>query len=224
MAGRFAAPAGGLAPPLAAEQLAEALDLVPGARVLAIGCGCTAGLPAFALRGHRVTVASATGAAACAAAGLGFRTGAFDAVVSLFGICDAADADGTAAELLRVCRRGGRIGLTNWPRSSFPHRVRALAQAAGNGIDGETATDRWVDEGWVERRFSGEAFAIQIADRRAVIRARHPDDVLGASRSAFRAHRPLAEAFEALVAAVNTATDGSLRVPVVYTEVIIARR
>ena len=214
-----AAPSGWLAPPLAAERLAEALDRAPGARVLAVGSGCAGGLPAFAQRGHRVTVSAAP-----AAAGLGFETGAFDAVVSLFGVSDTADADATAAELLRVCRPGGRIGLTHWPMSSFPRRVRALAKGAGSATGEDAAADRWADEGWVERRFSGDALAIHIADRRAVIRARHPEDVIGAGRSAIRAHPPLAVAFAALVAASNTATDGSLRVPVVYTEIIIARR
>ena len=109
-------------------------------------------------------------------------------------------------------------------KTASPRRVRALAQGAGNPVGEEFESDRWADEGWVERRFCGVAIAIQIADRRAVIRARHPEDVIGASRPAFRAHPPLAEAFAALVAASNTATDGSLRVPVVYTEIIIARR
>src|SRR5688572_10049961 len=45
---------------------------------------------------------------------LPFETGAFDAVVSTFGIMFASRPEVAAAELARVCRKGGRIALTTW--------------------------------------------------------------------------------------------------------------
>ena len=45
---------------------------------------------------------------------LPFETGAFDAVVSTFGIMFASRPEEAAAELARVCRKGGRIALTTW--------------------------------------------------------------------------------------------------------------
>lgn len=45
---------------------------------------------------------------------LPFETGEFDAVVSTFGIMFASRPEAAAAELARVCRRGGRIALTTW--------------------------------------------------------------------------------------------------------------
>jgi SAM-dependent methyltransferase len=45
---------------------------------------------------------------------LPFETGAFDAVVSTFGIMFASRPEAAAAELARVCRKGGRIALTTW--------------------------------------------------------------------------------------------------------------
>jgi ubiquinone/menaquinone biosynthesis C-methylase UbiE len=45
---------------------------------------------------------------------LPFETGAFDAVVSTFGIMFASRPEQAAAELARVCRKGGRIALTTW--------------------------------------------------------------------------------------------------------------
>ena len=45
---------------------------------------------------------------------LPFETGAFDAVVSTFGIMFASRPEIAAAELARVCRKGGRIALTTW--------------------------------------------------------------------------------------------------------------
>lgn len=45
---------------------------------------------------------------------LPFADGAFDAVVSTFGVMFASRPEAAAAELARVCRRGGRIALTTW--------------------------------------------------------------------------------------------------------------
>ena len=39
----------------------------------------------------------------------------FDLLVSIFGAMFAPDQSKAAAELLRVCRPGGRIGMANWP-------------------------------------------------------------------------------------------------------------
>ena len=45
---------------------------------------------------------------------LPFEDGEFDAVVSTFGVMFASRQEAAAAELARVCRRGGRIALTTW--------------------------------------------------------------------------------------------------------------
>ncbi len=48
------------------------------------------------------------------AADLPFEDGEFDVVMSIFGAMFAPDQEKTAAELLRVCKPGGRIGMANW--------------------------------------------------------------------------------------------------------------
>jgi SAM-dependent methyltransferase len=45
---------------------------------------------------------------------LPFADGEFDAVVSTFGVMFASRPEAAAAELARVCRRGGRIALATW--------------------------------------------------------------------------------------------------------------
>jgi ubiquinone/menaquinone biosynthesis C-methylase UbiE len=45
---------------------------------------------------------------------LPFEDGEFDAVVSTFGVMFASRQEAAAAELARVCRKGGRIALTTW--------------------------------------------------------------------------------------------------------------
>lgn len=54
---------------------------------------------------------------------LPFETGAFDAVVSTFGVMFASRQEAAAAELARVCRKGGRIALTTWLPDSNVFRM-----------------------------------------------------------------------------------------------------
>src|SRR5262249_30329384 len=51
-----------------------------------------------------------TGDAEC----LPFADGAFDGIISTFGVMFAVDQAQAATELARVCRRGGRVALTAW--------------------------------------------------------------------------------------------------------------
>lgn len=46
---------------------------------------------------------------------LPFEAASFDVVSSAFGVIFGPDAEAVAGELGRVCRPGGRLGLTTWP-------------------------------------------------------------------------------------------------------------
>ena len=46
-------------------------------------------------------------------------TRSFDAVVSTFGVMFTPNQDKAAAELMRVCKSGGKIGLANWTPDGF---------------------------------------------------------------------------------------------------------
>lgn len=54
---------------------------------------------------------------------LPFEEGEFDAVVSTFGVMFASRPEAAAAELARVCRKGGRIALTTWLSDSTVFRM-----------------------------------------------------------------------------------------------------
>jgi SAM-dependent methyltransferase len=54
---------------------------------------------------------------------LPFEDGAFDAVVSTYGVMFARRPEAAAAELARVCRKGGRIALTTWLADSNVYRM-----------------------------------------------------------------------------------------------------
>jgi ubiquinone/menaquinone biosynthesis C-methylase UbiE len=54
---------------------------------------------------------------------LPFADGTFDAVVSTFGVTFTPNQNQAAAELLRVCKSGGKIGLANWTPDGFIGQV-----------------------------------------------------------------------------------------------------
>jgi len=129
---------------IVAELLCRAIDIHPGERVLDVAAGSGNAALAAARRGAAVTatdfvpqlldVAARRAQAESLnletqeadAQSLPFGDGAFDVVLSTFGVMFAADQARAAAELLRVCRPGGRIGLTAWT----PGSVMAVTQAA----------------------------------------------------------------------------------------------
>jgi len=135
---------------IVAEELAEALDLMPGERVLDVACGSGNGaiaaarrtwgnvvgvdfIPALLERGReraaaeRFDVEFAEGDATDLPVG----DAEFDVVMSIFGAMFAADQEKTAAELLRACKPGGRIGMANWvPDSGAGELFMTLAKHA----------------------------------------------------------------------------------------------
>lgn len=58
---------------------------------------------------------------------LPFKDGQFDAVVSTFGVMFVARPEVAAAEIARVCRKGGRVALTTWlPDSNVFEMFRVM--------------------------------------------------------------------------------------------------
>ena len=123
------------------ENLCEAVDLRSGERVLDVAAGNGNATLAAARRWGEVTSTDYVpallerGRARAEAEGLEvtfqpadaealpFADGSFDVVLSTFGVMFTPDQDRAAAELLRVCRTGGRIGLANWTPESFIGQV-----------------------------------------------------------------------------------------------------
>jgi ubiquinone/menaquinone biosynthesis C-methylase UbiE len=120
-----------------ARELAEAVELRPGARVLDVATGTGH----VALEAAR-TLCEATGIdyvpalvdvarrraeaeglevdfEVADAEAMPFADDTFDFVMSAIGVMFTADHDRAAAELVRTCRPGGRIGLASWTPSGF---------------------------------------------------------------------------------------------------------
>jgi SAM-dependent methyltransferase len=114
------------------EHCVLRLDPAPGERILDLSTGTGWTSRVVARRGAAVTgvdIASdlldAARARAAAeglpieyrlgdAEALPFEDGSFDAVISTCGVMFATRQERAAAELARVCRKGGRIALTTW--------------------------------------------------------------------------------------------------------------
>src|SRR5262245_4832803 len=119
------------------ESLCEAVDVSAGEKVLDVAAGNGNASLAAARRFADVTSTDyvpellAQGARRAAADGLTMRTqiadaenlpfpdASFDVVLSTFGVMFAPNPARAAAELLRVVKPGGSIGLANWTPDGF---------------------------------------------------------------------------------------------------------
>ncbi|HWI74233.1 MAG TPA: class I SAM-dependent methyltransferase [Baekduia sp.] len=148
----------------AAARVVEAADVASGDAVLDVACGTGNAALAAAARGAGPVVgvdlepALLEQARAAApdvpvdwrvgdATALPVDDGAFDVVVSAFGVMYAADQPAAAKELARVLRPGGRVALANWvPGSVLPAMGAALAPFLPPPPPGGAPPPRWGDE------------------------------------------------------------------------------
>jgi SAM-dependent methyltransferase len=235
------------------ETLAEAMDVDPGSSVLDVAAGNGNATLAFARRWCNVTstdyvdkllARSRARAEAEAldviykiadAEQLPFDDNEFDAVVSTFGVMFTPNQAKAASELLRVCRPGGMIGMANWTPDGF---IGQVFKTLGKHIAppaGVSSPALWGTRPWIEQHFGPQARTIAIEDKVFVFRyrsAEHFMDVFrtyyGPIHKAFLALDPagqaaLAKDLDVTIARFNTATDGSMRVPSDYAEVIITK-
>jgi len=234
------------------ESLAEALDLRPGARVLDVAAGNGNATLAFARRWCEVTSTDyvdtllSRGRARAEAENLDiafqladaenlpFGDDTFDAVVSTYGVMFTPNQDKAASELLRVCKPGGKIGLANWTPDGF---IGALFKTLGKHIAppaGVQSPARWGNREWIDATFGPRA-DISFMLREFMFRYPSPDHFANYFRTYYG---PVHKAFLALdpagqdalhgdllatVARYDTATDGSMRVPGEYAEIVATK-
>jgi ubiquinone/menaquinone biosynthesis C-methylase UbiE len=236
------------------ERLAEALDLRAGESVLDVAAGNGNATLAAARRWCEVTStdyvepllargrkrAEAEGFAVkfqiADAENLPFPDASFDAVVSTFGVMFSADQDRAAAELIRVCRSGGRIGLANWTPEGF---IGQMFKTIGKHLPppaGVKPPANWGTRSWIAASFGAAAAAIVAEPRRFTFRYRSPQHFLDVFRAYYG---PMLKAFEALdnagrtalardiielVGRFNKSGDATMVVPAEYLEIVVTRR
>src|SRR5262249_41980283 len=90
---------------------------------------------------------------------LRFDDASFDAVVSCFAVIFAPDQDAASAELARVCKPGGRLGLTSWRPEGGPDAIYQRFVPS----DVVSGADQWGEEAHV-RALLGGAFELEIGE------------------------------------------------------------
>lgn len=236
------------------EELCEALDLRAGQTVLDVAAGngnvtlaaarrwCTVTstdfVPDLLARGRVRAEAENLDIAFREAdvEALPFDTGTFDAVVSTFGVMFTPDQDRAAAELLRVCKPGGKIGLANWTPEGF---VGQMFKAIGKYLPppaGARSPLLWGTSSHLDEMFGSGARAIRAEPRHFNFRYRSAPHFIevfktyyGPMVKAFAAldeaqQSSLRDDLTALIARLNRAADGTMVIPGEYLEVVITRR
>jgi SAM-dependent methyltransferase len=236
------------------EALCEAVDLRAGSRVLDVAAGNgNASLAAArrwcdvvasdyvpALLGRARERAAADRLAIefreADAENLPFPDASFDVVLSTFGVMFTPNQERAAAELLRVCRPGGKIGLANWTPESFIGQLFKTLGAYLPPPPGVKSPALWGTEVRLAELFAAGSGEIDAQRREFVFRYRSPAHWLevfrtyyGPLHKAFGAldaakQDALARELEALMARFNRARDGTLVLPSEYLEVVIGKR
>ena len=236
------------------EQLCEALDLRSGQKVLDVAAGngnatlaaarrwcdvvSTDYVPSLLARGQ--SRAAAEGLSVkfeeADAEALSFADASFDAVVSTFGVMFTPDQDKAASELLRVCKRGGKIGLANWTPDGFIGQVFKTLGKYLPPPAGAKSPALWGTEARISEMFGPAAASINTERRHFVFRYRSPEHFLdvfknyyGPMLKAFAALDPtnqqgLRNDLLALIGRMNRAEDGTMVVPSEYLEIVITKR
>jgi ubiquinone/menaquinone biosynthesis C-methylase UbiE len=236
------------------EQLCEALDLRSGTKVLDVAAGngnvslaaarrwcevvSTDYVPALLERGR--IRAEAEGLQVefkvADAEALPFGKATFDAAVSTFGVMFTPNQERAAAELSRVCKSGGKIGLANWTPEGF---IGQLFKTLGKYLPppaGAKSPALWGTQSRVAEMFGPAADSITTERRHFMFRYRSPEHFMdvfktyyGPMLKAFAAlnepsQQGLTNDLLALIGKMNRAKDGTLIVPSEYLEVVIVKR
>ena len=236
------------------EELCEALDIRAGQTVLDVAAGngnaslaasrrfcnvvATDYVPALLERARERAAAERLDIEfrEADAEALPFPDASFDVVVSIFGVIFTPDQERAAAELVRVCKRGGKIGLANWTPDGF---IGQLFKTIGKHVPpapGARSPALWGTPARITELFETHGVSVVFAPRNFVFRYRTPAHWLHIFRTyygpvlkAFAALEPVAQAtlerdLMALIDRFNRAQDGSMVVPSEYLEIVITRK
>jgi ubiquinone/menaquinone biosynthesis C-methylase UbiE len=236
------------------EQLCEALDLRAGSKVLDVAAGNGMVSLAAARRWCDVTSTDyvpallESGRARATANGLSikfmeadaeslpFDDASFDAVVSTFGVMFTPNQAQAASEMLRVCKRGGRIGLANWTPDGFIGQVFKTLGKYLPPPAGAKSPALWGTRAALDEMFGGQAGSIKAESRFFNFRYKSAEHFLDVFKTYYG---PVLKAFAALDAAaqqnlhndlyalilrMNKSGDATMVVPSEYLEVVITRK
>lgn len=235
------------------ELLAEKVDFRPGSKILDVAAGNGNATLAFAKRWCDVLSTDYVdrfldhGRARVRTEGLNvrfqvadaqnlpFEDSSFDGLVSTFGVMFAPDQPKTASELIRVCRSGGKIAMTNWTPRSFIGRLCPTIGKHMNASPAFKAPANWGKPEWIQSHFADRAKSIQIEMKQYIFRYHSPEHYLeffrthyGLTKRAYEfvgleGENALSNDILEVIHDMNVATDGTMSVPSEYAEIIIEK-
>ena len=233
------------------ERLCEAVDLRAGSSVLDVAAGNGNATLAAARRFAHVTSTDYVGAllergkerAAAErlsvtfeladAEALPFADGSFDVALSTFGVMFTPNQEKAAAELVRVVRKGGKIGLASWTPDGFIGQLLKVVGKFAPPPAGTKPPTHWGTAARLSELFPDHE--INIEEQVFTFRYKSPEHWLHVFRSYYgptnRAFAALdaekAAALEAdildLLEKSNWGQSASLVIPGNYLEVVITR-
>jgi SAM-dependent methyltransferase len=236
------------------ESLAESANICAGERVLDVAAGNGNATLAAARRFARVTSTDYVpallekGRARALAEGLEvefkvadaealpFANASFDVALSTFGAMFTPEHARPAKEMLRVVRRGGRIGLANWTPEGFIGQLFKVIGAYLPPPAGLKSPALWGTEPHMVELFGNEAADIRTDRRTFNFRYESAThwieifrDYYGPTHKAFAALEPalqkkLEKDIRVLLERMNVGGPHSLVVPGEYLEVVITKR
>jgi SAM-dependent methyltransferase len=167
---------------------------------------------------------------------LPFDDARFDCAGSAFGAFIAPRPDVAAAEMFRVVRPGGTVGLTAWSADGFMGELSALGQRFNPTPDGLGRPQEWGDETTARARLEGLAARVEVERGVLAFTADSPEALAAEFADsappyvAARAALP-AEQFEELIGESaelgrrwGAAGDDGLRVEAEYLIVVARKR
>jgi len=222
------------------EDLCEALDLRSGQKVLDVAAGNGNVTLAAARRWCDVVstdyVPSLLERGRLRAAAEGLSVEFKEADAEALGFMFAPDHDKAAAELARVCKSGGKIGLANWTPEGF---IGQLFKVLGKYLPppaGSKSPLLWGSRAHISEMFGAAALSIRTESRIFAFRYRSPEHFVevfknyyGPTLKAFAAldeanQRGLGNDLLTLIGRMNRAEDGTMVVPSEYLEIVITKR
>ena len=164
-----------------------------------------------------------------------FDDDSFDRVLSLYGSMFAPNQEKAANELVRVCRRGGKIAMGNWTPDGFWGQTFALFGKYAPPPDGVRAPPLWGTEQRLNELFGGQTASMKLNRRSALFRFhsnQHWIDVFSKwfgpiirvreSLDDEQEKRFLGD-LDAILSRFNRSGDNTLMVSADYLEVIIEK-
>ena len=206
------------------ELLCEAVDVQAGERVLDVAAGngnatlaaarrfaavtSTDYVPALLESGRRRAEAEGFDVAfkVADAEDLPYPDASFNVVLSTFGVMFAPDHYQAASEMMRVCRKGGRIGLASWTPTGFLGQLFRVVATYVPPIPGVRSPLLWGTDAHIQHLFQGAARIVQTS-RHFAFRYRSPEHWVEVFRTYYG---PVHKAFAALDAEKRAALEADL--------------